>query len=72
MMGVGEGTMTIFRFAITALATLAVALGLLWMAQGLGLVHWPADSFMIDTREWTVRGGMMAAAGLLLIVLARK
>jgi hypothetical protein len=53
-------------------AHLAVALGLLWMAQGLGLVHWPADSFMIDTREWTVRGGMMAAAGLLLIVLARK
>ncbi len=64
--------MTIFRFAITALATLAVALGLLWMGQGLGLVRWPADSFMIDMREWTVRGAMMSAAGLLLIVLARK
>lgn len=64
--------MRIFRFAITALATLAVVLGLFWMAQGLGLVRWPAESFMIGTREWTVRGAMLAAAGLLMIVLARK
>ena len=64
--------MTIFKFAITAFSALAVALGLLWMGQGLGLVHWPADSFMIGMREWTVRGAMMAAAGLLLIILARK
>lgn len=64
--------MTIFKFAITAFSALAVVLGLLWMGQGLGLVHWPADSFMIGMREWTVRGAMMAAAGLLLIILARK
>ncbi len=64
--------MKIFRFAIMALATLAVVLGLFWMAQGLGLVRWPAESFMIGTREWIVRGAMLAAAGLLMIVLARK
>jgi len=64
--------MRIFRFAITALATLAVVLGLFWMVQGLGLVRWPAESFMIGTREWIVRGAMLAAAGLLMIVLARK
>jgi hypothetical protein len=68
----GGSGMTIFKFAVTALATLAVLLGLLWMGQGLGLVHWPAESFMIGMGEWTVRGAMLAAAGLLLIVLARR
>jgi len=50
----------------------AVLMGLLWMGQGTGLVHWPASSFMIDQRPWVTRGVILAVVGLVLIVASRK
>jgi uncharacterized membrane protein len=38
------------RLALTILAAVAIAVGLLWIGQGVGLVHWPRSSFMIDQR----------------------
>jgi len=46
--------------------------GLLWIGQGTGLVHWPASSFMLDQRPWAVRGIGLALVGLLLLWRARK
>jgi len=40
--------------------------GLLWTLQGLGLVMWPAESFMLDRREWAVYGLVTAATGALI------
>lgn len=51
---------------------LAVAMGLLWIGQGTGLIHWPASSFMLDQRPWAIRGAALAFAGLGLILLSRR
>jgi uncharacterized membrane protein len=46
---------------------LAVALGLLWIGQGTGVIHWPASSFMISQIQWAYYGAVLAAVGLILI-----
>jgi len=50
----------------------AMLMGLLWVGQGTGLVHWPASSFMIDQRPWVIRGGILAAVGMVLILVATR
>lgn len=51
---------------------LAIVLGLIWAAQGGGIFPYPASSFMIDQRPWIWRGLGVAAAGLLVVILARR
>jgi hypothetical protein len=51
---------------------IGVLLGLLWIGQGLGVVHWPASSFMLDQRPWALRGAILAVIGLVLIVVSRR
>ena len=61
--------------ARTLLVILGVAcalMGLLWIGQGLGYVHWPASSFMLDQRPWADRGAVIAVIGLALILVARR
>ncbi|SOB87012.1 hypothetical protein SAMN06297144_2132 [Sphingomonas guangdongensis] len=48
------------------------ALGLLFLAQGLGYVRWPASSFMIDARPWVTRGTIIAVVGLAMILVGRR
>jgi len=60
------------RTALLILGLLGLAIGLLWVGQGAGLVHWPASSFMIDQRPWVTRGAILAFIGLALIVLSRR
>ena len=57
---------------LTIAGVLAVLMGLLWIGQGLGYIHWPASSFMLDQRPWAVRGAILAAVGLGLLVYARR
>ena len=57
-------------FMLVGLAALAA--GLLFVGQGLGYIRWPASSFMISQTKWVYYGGAIAAAGLLLIVTARR
>ena len=49
-----------------------VLMGLLWIGQGTGLVHWPASSFMIDQRPWITRGVILAVVGFILIAVSRN
>ena len=51
---------------------IVLALGLLFVGQGSGLIPWPARSFMIRQTEWVYYGGVIAAAGILLIIFARR
>ena len=60
------------RTALLILGLLALAIGLLWVGQGAGLVHWPASSFMIDQRPWVTRGAILAFIGLAPILLSRR
>ena len=57
---------------LTIAGVLALLMGLLWIGQGLGYIHWPASSFMLDQRPWAVRGAILAAVGLGLLVYARR
>ena len=54
------------------LGILAVAAGLLFVGQGLGLIRWPASSFMISETRWVYYGGAIALAGLLLIIVSQR
>jgi len=46
---------------------LALALGLLWIGQGTGVVAWPKTSFMINEIQWALYGAALAAIGLIFI-----
>lgn len=60
------------KAALLILGLLALLVGLLWVGQGAGLVHWPASSFMIDQRPWVLRGALLALFGLVLVLLSRR
>jgi uncharacterized membrane protein len=49
-----------------------VAMGVIWALQGLGLLSWPADSFMIDQREWALYGTLAAAGGVIILRWASR
>jgi hypothetical protein len=59
------------RFAALIAGIAAVAMGLLWIGQGTGLIPWPASSFMIDQRPWVTRGAILTLVGVVLIVGSR-
>ena len=59
--------MALLRIVMLVVGTLAVLMGLLWLGQGLGIVRWPASSFMIDVTAWAVRGCVLAVGGALMI-----
>ena len=60
------------RPILLALGVVCALTGMLWIGQGLGYVNWPASSFMIDQRPWADRGAVLAAVGLLLILVGRR
>lgn len=47
-----------------------LASGTLFTLQGAGVVHWPPESFMINQRDWTERGIVVALIGAALILTA--
>jgi hypothetical protein len=59
------------RLLALALGIAALLMGLLWIGQGAGLIHWPASSFMIDQRPWIVRGAVLAVVGVIVIAASR-
>ena len=60
------------KTALLILGVLALLMGLLWIGQGTGTIHWPASSFMIDQRPWALRGAILAVVGLVLILVSRR
>lgn len=57
---------------LAILGVLALLMGLLWVGQGLGLVRWPASSFMIAQTAWVWRGALLAGVGALLLHRSRR
>ena len=64
--------MRVLRATLIVVGVACALMGLLWIGQGLGYVHWPASSFMLDQRPWADRGSALAVFGLLLILIARR
>ena len=52
---------------LSIIGFLALAIGLLWIGQGTGVIAWPASSFMIRQTQWAWYGAALAALGLILI-----
>jgi uncharacterized membrane protein len=55
------------RKLLLTLGLIALAIGLLWIGQGTGVVAWPRSSFMINQIEWAGYGAALSAVGLVLI-----
>ena len=51
---------------------LALAIGVLWIGQGTGVIAWPASSFMIKQTPWAWYGAALAALGEILIWRSRR
>ena len=57
---------------LTIIGILLLLMGVVFMGQGSGYFPYPASSFMISESRWIYYGGAIAAAGLILIVIARR
>ena len=51
---------------------IALAIGLLWIGQGSGVIQWPESSFMISQIRWAGYGAALATLGLILILLSKR
>jgi len=56
------------RVFLLIVGVVAVVVGLLWIGQGTGYVHWPSTSFMISQIQWAYYGAGLAVIGLVLIL----
>jgi hypothetical protein len=64
--------MAVVRILMVGLGVFAIAFGLLFTLQGLGIVHWPRSSFMLDDRSWAVRGAILVIGGALMAWFGRR
>ena len=55
------------RKLLLTVGLIALAIGLLWIGQGTGVVAWPRSSFMIKEIQWAGYGAALSAVGLILI-----
>jgi hypothetical protein len=60
------------RKLLLVVGILALAIGLLWIGQGTGVIAWPQSSFMINQIQWAGYGAVLAAVGLILIWQGRR
>ena len=60
------------RRLLLTVGFIALAIGLLWIGQGTGVVAWPRSSFMINEIQWAGYGAALAALGLILIWQATR
>jgi hypothetical protein len=51
---------------------LALVAGLLWIGQGIGVIKWPSESFMINQIQWAGYGAALAGFGLILIWQSKR
>ena len=54
------------------LGLLVAAFGVLFALQGAGIVRWPAESFMVGTRDWIEYGIVLAMIGAGLMLAGYK
>jgi hypothetical protein len=60
------------RNLLLTIGFLALAVGLLWIGQGTGVINWPPSSFMIRQLQWAGYGAALGGLGLILIWQAKR
>ncbi|MBB3644230.1 apolipoprotein N-acyltransferase [Rhizobium sp. BK619] len=51
---------------------LMVLFGLIWIGQGSGYFPYPASSFMIAQTIWVLWGAILAAAGIVVMIIVSR
>lgn len=59
--------MRILKLILQVFGVALILSGGLWALQGLGIVMWPAESFMLADRSWAIYGTITAAIGAILL-----
>ncbi len=62
----------LLRIASQVLGAFMVIAGVFWALQGLGIIMWPAESFMLADRQWTVNGSITAVVGAIMFWFGRR
>lgn len=60
------------KIVLMIFAVLVIAMGVLWVGQGSGVVMWPASSFMLAEKRWTLWGGLLAIVGVVILLRALR
>ncbi len=60
------------KYVLMILGGLMVAMGILWIGQGMGWIMWPSSSFMLGVPKWSWYGTALAIAGVVLVRWARR
>lgn len=60
------------RTILLIVGLFALAAGTLFTLQGLDIVRWPPDSFMLGKQAWVTNGLIIAGIGLILVILSRR
>jgi hypothetical protein len=60
------------RLLMLAVGVLATLLGLLWIGQGLGWVHFPANGMMVGNTHWVYIGAIVVIIGIGLVGYSRR
>ena len=60
------------KMLLLILGGLFIAMGLLWIGQGTGLIMWPASSFMLADRHWAYNGAVLGLVGAGLVWFSRR
>ena len=64
--------MGFLKVVAQVLGVLMILMGGLWIGQGLNIIRWPADSFMIGVPQWSWNGMALALGGAVIIWLVRR
>lgn len=64
----------LLRLIYMIIAALMVVSGLFWALQGLSIIMWPPESFMLADRRWTLYGLLWAIGwgGLIWVLRGRR
>jgi hypothetical protein len=57
---------------LTFAGVILLLAGIVFLGQGSGYFPYPAESFMINARQWVYYGAVIAVAGLILLITARR
>jgi hypothetical protein len=55
---------------LTALGIILLLGGLVFMGQGSRYFPYPAESFMVGASQWIYYGGIIAAVGIVVLLIA--
>lgn len=55
------------RVLLQVFGVASLLIGLMWIGQGLGIVMWPASSFMLEQRVWAIYGAILILLGAVLL-----